>query len=240
MQRIPILTYLRVVEIVPTDDYYHLCLPHEVFATQMRSLADAGYQTISLDRAATLMRGRALVQPRQVVLTFDDGYLDTFEIAAPILRRYGFTATLFLVAGLVGKRSLWDAGKCCTAPLMDRPRIEQLLRWGFAAGSHTVTHPELAALAPEDACREIVRSRDMLEQRLSRPVATFCYPYGEWNETTYTLVRGAGYAAACNDAWRPEHRPFALARRDPGQGPHPLAARQGFRHGDDPALHHQV
>jgi peptidoglycan/xylan/chitin deacetylase (PgdA/CDA1 family) len=222
VQRIPILTYHRVVDTVPTDDYYHICLPREVFVAQMRSLAVEGYETISLERAAALMRRRAPLDPRWIVLTFDDGYLDTFETAAPILMEHGFTATVFVVAGLVGKRSLWDAGKCCTAPLMDWSRIEQLLQWGFAVGSHTVTHPELAALAREDAEREIVHSRELLEQRLGRAITTFCYPFGEWNETTYSLVRAAGYTAACNDYWREEHRPFALARRDPGQLAHPF------------------
>src|SRR5262249_32902793 len=95
--------------------------------------------------------------------------------------------------------------------------------WGFSIGSHTVTHPELAALPPEEARYEIVHSRQLLEARLGRPVTTFCYPFGEWGETTYDLVPGAGYETACNDTWREEHRPVALARRDPGHQAHPLA-----------------
>jgi peptidoglycan/xylan/chitin deacetylase (PgdA/CDA1 family) len=223
VQQIPILVYHRVVSEVPTDDYYHICMLHEVFYQQMHTLAAEGYVTLSLEAASALMRLRKPPAPRQVVLTFDDGYLDTFEIAAPILRHFGFTATVFVVAGLVGQRSLWDAGKCCTAPLMDWPRIRQLVQWGFSIGSHTITHPELSALPTEEARYEIVQSRQLIAAQLGRQVTTFCYPFGEWNETTYELVRTAGYQAACNDSWREEHRPFALARRDPGHEAHPLA-----------------
>src|SRR5262249_25989232 len=223
MQQIPILAYHRVVDVVPLDDYYHICLPRDLFVQQMHTLAAEGYSTLSLETASALMQQSDPIPPQQVVLTFDDGYLDTFEIAAPILRRFGFTATVFIVAGLVGRRSLWAAGKCCTAPLMNWPQIQQLVQWGFSVGSHTITHPELAALSLEDARHEIVHSRQILETQLSRPVTTFCYPFGEWNEATYDLVRTAGYEAACNDTWREEHRPFALARRDPGLEAHPLA-----------------
>jgi peptidoglycan/xylan/chitin deacetylase (PgdA/CDA1 family) len=224
MWRIPILTYHRIVDDVPLNDYYGICLRRETFQTQMRTLAEHGYRTIALDAAAALMLGRAPLPAKLLVITFDDGYLDTFEIAAPILRDHGFTATVFVVAGLVGRRSLWDAGKCCTAPLMDWHHLRQLLAWGFDIGSHTLTHPELSQLAPVDAREEIVRSRTLLERQLQRPILTFCYPFGEWKETTYRLVRGAGYHAACNDSWRAEHRPFALARLDPGHGADPLAA----------------
>jgi peptidoglycan/xylan/chitin deacetylase (PgdA/CDA1 family) len=213
MQHIPILAYHRLVDDVPVDDYYHNCLRRELFVEQMQALAEAGYRTIPLETAALLMRHRT--PPGKVVaLTFDDGYVDTFDVAAPILRELGFTATVFVVAGLVGRRSLWDVGKCCTAPLMDWEQIRQLVAWGFSIGSHTVTHPELSQLSPADARYEIEHSRHILEERLGQPIPIFCYPFGEWNETTYRLVRDAGYRAACNDTWRHEHRPFALARVD--------------------------
>jgi peptidoglycan/xylan/chitin deacetylase (PgdA/CDA1 family) len=222
MQRIPILTYHRIVAVVPGDDYYGICMPRERFRQRMQALAHDGYRTLSLEAASALMRGRAPIDPRLLAITFDDGYLDTFEVATPILQQHGFTATVFVVAGLVGRRSLWDAGKCCTAPLMDWSHIRQLERWGFAIGSHTLTHPELSALPLEEARYEIAHSRHILEHELGRPITTFCYLYGDWNEATYGLVRAAGYKAACNDSWRGEHRPLALARLDPGHSPHPL------------------
>lgn len=223
MQRIPILAYHRIVDDLPTDDYYDICMRRELFETQMRTLAAEGYVTLPLETASQLMRSRAPISQKCFVLTFDDGYLDTFEVAVPTLRELGFTATVFVVAGLVGRRSLWDAGKCCTAPLMDWAHLDQLLRWGFSIGSHTLTHPELRFLRPDDAHYEIAHSRRVLEDRLGVPITTFCYPFGEWDDTSYRLVRAAGYSTACNDFWRTEHRPFALARTDPRHRPHPLA-----------------
>jgi peptidoglycan/xylan/chitin deacetylase (PgdA/CDA1 family) len=222
MQRIPILAYHRIVDDLPQNDYYEICLRRELFEAQMRTLAADGYTTLPLETASRLMRGRAPIPPKSFVLAFDDGYLDTFEVAVPTLRELGFTATVFVVAGLVGQRSMWDAGKCCTAPLMDWAHLEQLLRWGFSIGSHTLTHPELRFLQPDDARFEIERSRYVLEDCLGVPITTFCYPFGEWNETSYRIVRAAGYLAACNDTWRKEHRPFALARIDPRYRLHPL------------------
>src|SRR5262249_54153417 len=111
MQHIPILAYHRIVDDVPVDDYYNICLRRELCVEQMRALAMAGYRTIPLETAALLMRRRTPPPGKVVAITIDDGYLDTFEAAAPILREHGFTATVFVVAGLVGRRSLWDVGK---------------------------------------------------------------------------------------------------------------------------------
>ena len=222
-QWIPILGYHRIVEDLPPYDRCWLCMSRRQFEQQMRWFARLGYRTLSLEEAGTrLMRGER-IPPRHFVITFDDGYVDTLTIAAPVLRAFGFTATVFVVTGLVGRQNIWDDHQTCLAPLMSWKQIHQWAEMGFSVGSHTMSHPHLSRVPLSDARTELVTSRQTLEQHLGRPIQTLCYPYGDWSEEVRWLVPEAGYSVACNDVGRREHGPYILARTDPRCWPTSLA-----------------
>lgn len=214
MNWLPILSYHRIVDKVPADDYSDICTPRRLFARQMHVLARAGYRTLSLEDVGALLARNEPMPARRFVITFDDGYEDVYREAVPILRMLGFTATVFIVSGFVGQMNVWDEGKGCLAPLLNWDQIKKLLQAGFSIGSHTVSHPDLSQLSRDNVWYEVSQSRKSLEQTLGAPVQTFCYPYGKWTDTTCEVVREAGYALACNDVWRPEHERYALARTD--------------------------
>jgi peptidoglycan/xylan/chitin deacetylase (PgdA/CDA1 family) len=219
IQWIPILGYHRLVEATPADDSWHICTRRERFQRQMEWFARLGWRTLSLEEAgARLMRGER-IPPRHFVITFDDGYLDTLTVGIPILRDLGFTATVFVVSGLVGERNEWDKGIGHVAPLMTWTQLEQVLGLGFSIGSHTVTHPHLDRLPSDVARRELLESRQVLERRLGVPIRTFCYPYGHWNEQVRALVAHAGYDVACDETGRSAHGRYTLARTNPGYWP---------------------
>lgn len=182
----------------------------------MRWLSDHGYHAITLDELVDGRAGETELPPRSVVITFDDGFSASFDHAVPILEREGFVAVFFVVAGLVGDVSRWQIPLHGRAfPLMAWDAILRLQGKGFVLGSHTVTHPNLARL-PVDECRdELVRSRQILEKRLGRPVVHLAYPFGSLDERVRQLALEAGYRVGCSvrsAVSRPDEDPLALPR----------------------------
>ena len=115
---------------------------------------------------------------RVVAITFDDGYFDTVNEAAPILDRYGFVATVFAVAGLLGKRAEWDAGYGGEmAPLANADQLLSLVDAGWEIGHHTISHAGLTRLSDDDIRREVIDGLDHLTNEFGMPVRTFAYPF---------------------------------------------------------------
>ncbi|WP_017299502.1 trifunctional glycosyltransferase/class I SAM-dependent methyltransferase/polysaccharide deacetylase [Nodosilinea nodulosa] len=203
--RLPILMYHRIA---PTGaaDLNQWRLSPEMFAEQLCYLRDAGYYSVSL---AAWQKAIATKQPlpgRAIVLTFDDGYLDFFEHAYPALKKYGFSATVFLVADRVGQSNQWDAVYGEDVQLMDWPQIRQLQAQGIEFGSHTATHRHLTALSIEDIVQESGRSRAILTEELGHPIQTIAYPYGEVDPVVQHLVGACGYTMGLS--CRPGHSSF--------------------------------
>jgi peptidoglycan/xylan/chitin deacetylase (PgdA/CDA1 family) len=215
----PILGYHRIVDAPVPGDEYNLCMTRERFERQMGWFARFGWRTLSLEAVADYLARGERIPPRHFAITFDDGYVDTFTHAWPILRRFGFTATVFVVAGRVGQRSVWDGDKPWVAPLMSWEQVAESMRMGFSVGSHTMTHPHLGQIPLDDARRELVASRRIHEERLGTPIRTFCYPHGDWTDAVVREVAAAGYTLACNNLGRLEHGAHIFARTDPGYWP---------------------
>lgn len=163
------------------------------FAAQMWYLHAFGYSVISLEQAYRGLFGQEPLPPRPVVLTFDDGYDNFREYAWPILRRYGFPATVFLIAGHLGKPAYWldDGGH--SAPLMTAQTVRALRREGVSFGSHSVNHLRLSQLDAAAIRREVFDSKAMLEDVLGEAVPDFCYPYGDYDLRVRDAVIEAGY-----------------------------------------------
>ncbi|HZT09028.1 MAG TPA: glycosyltransferase [Chloroflexota bacterium] len=193
-------------------------VPASRFDRQMAWLRRAGYHVLPLDDLVRYLREYRLPPARSVVITIDDGYADGRSRAWPILERYGFSATFFLVAGNVGTRNCWDlTGRLRDRPLMTWADVRDLHARGAAFGSHTQTHADLRAATPEKIDAELARSRDAIERELGSPVHLVAYPYGKHDERTEHAAARAGFRGACtvrsgpND---PGTRPTALHRTE--------------------------
>ncbi|MCP3978215.1 MAG: polysaccharide deacetylase family protein [bacterium] len=214
MSQTPILMYhwFRSPEVPTRSRSPQLEISQELFERQMNWLREAGYRTVSIERA---LHGG--LEDRSIVITFDDGTLDFWEFARPILDRHGFKATLFVVSGSVGGESDWDRhlGEP-PRPLMDWEQIATLQREGHEIGSHTHSHRPLTEIDDDAALDELKRSRETLEARLGRAPKLLAYPRGFYREQHKQLVRQAGYSAACAVIlrWRDLFRSdvFALKR----------------------------
>lgn len=167
-------------------------------------------------------RGRAA---GLVGLTFDDGYTDFLDHAVPVLARHGMTASLYVVAGLLGGRNRWDDGP--ELDLLDADGVRAVAAAGHEIGSHTLTHVHLAGADAETLTREVGDSRGVLEDVLQAEVRGFCYPWGDFDAEAARAARAAGYDHACvTGDYLPGDR-FALPRFyvAPGDGAPQLVAK---------------
>jgi peptidoglycan/xylan/chitin deacetylase (PgdA/CDA1 family) len=165
------------------------------FARQMWLLKRLGCTGLSMSDAMPYLRGEK--QGRIAVVTLDDGYVDNLESAMPVLQRYGFTATCYVVSGSIGRFNNWDAEKLgIQKPLMSPAQLRAWREGGMEIGAHTRSHPHLTQCSDAQLHDEIAGSKADLEDHLGSPVTQFCYPYGDMNERVAEVTRVAGYAAA--------------------------------------------
>lgn len=140
---------------------------------------DRYFNVISLsDLMRKLERGDSVAG--DLVITFDDGYKDNHDIAAPILARLNLPATFFVTTGFIEstRNAPWDEKLSLTSEWMSWADVKSLANMGFEIGGHTVTHPSLAHIPHEDAEREIRECKQTLESVLGRDVPHFAYPFG--------------------------------------------------------------
>jgi peptidoglycan/xylan/chitin deacetylase (PgdA/CDA1 family) len=195
MWKAPILCYHNVAPAPATSRLPLLYVSPSQFDRQLWTLRSLGLRGISM-REATQPTKKGPVR-RSVVLTFDDGFVDTLTEAAPLLRRYGFTATCYVVSDAVGAHNHWDGAYGTERKtLMTREQLQQWQEAGMEIGSHSCSHPWLNKLSDDAAYAEIADSRANLRRAFNAPVDHFCYPFGGFTRRTAELVRRAGYRSA--------------------------------------------
>jgi peptidoglycan/xylan/chitin deacetylase (PgdA/CDA1 family) len=220
---LPILLYHRVVPVVPRRDPYHNCVSSTAFASHMAWLAQRGYQTLSLDDVGKWLEQRREDSPslprRPMAITFDDGYQDTYRYAWPVLERYGFTASVFVVTDAIGGDNSFDIGpRSGGVPMLTGEEIRELHRYRVDIGSHTCSHPaSLVDLADDRLVDELARSRATLEDVVGAPAEHFAYPHSKVDRRVEAAVRDAGYTLACAGVGRRFSR-FCLQRVAPPAG----------------------
>ncbi len=202
-----------------------------LFTAHMQWLHDHARVVPLGDVLAALRNGKGAPQ-RMVALTFDDGYSDFYSSAAPVLRRLKLPATVFVPTALrnAGEPAPKKGEWCPQGTLLNWQQVNELAGDGFEFGSHSITHPVLTDLPPEQANHEIRGSRLELEQCLGRRVTFFAYPYGRWNDSVRDLVQ-RHYSAACSTGAgvvMPDSDPFALPRVDAHYVRTPAALRSMF------------
>ena len=168
------------------------------FREQLSWIKDHGYRVItlsSLNRSESA--GLSFPGGKTIAITFDDGYLDTYTTAWPILQDFGFTATVFLVSGWVGKTSGWREDRYASTPLMNWRQAQELYAGNIQIGSHSVTHPWLAKINAEKVAEEILDSRKQIEDRVGVEVYNFSYPYSSTHPEARRILKDGGYLCAC-------------------------------------------
>lgn len=178
---VPILLYHHI-GLSPSDSPYYVSAYD--FEQQMYLLHEWGYQTISVELLVRAIREGVELPPKPIIMTFDDGSATVNTSAFPIMQKYGFTGTVYIVLNFIGIPNY-----------MDEEQIRELHADGWEVGSHGVSHVDLTERIDRQR-DEIVDSRHKLQNRLGLPILTFAYPFGTYNEESVRLARFAGYIAA--------------------------------------------
>jgi len=186
-QTVPILCYHRLAESCESA----LCMTTSLFEMQMRYLQERGYRVVSLSELSEFLAFRRALPSKAVVINLDDGYRSTYEIAYPILKKYGFTAGIFVYTDFIGASAnslTWD-------------QLLEMKQDGFEIGSHSISHCDLTKkMEGEDEDqyvkrmrRELVLSKKIIDDKLNQNTTYFAFPYGAYNHRILSLCEEAGY-----------------------------------------------
>lgn len=189
-QGVRVLGYHRVA-----DDGDVLAVRRDDFRRQMEAVLASGARIVRLDAAVELLKRP--IDCLYVCVTFDDGYRDTLEDAAPILSELEIPATVFLATAIVDGQMNYNWYRGPAPPALDWDGVAQLVANGsIDVQSHSRTHPRLPALDERDAFDELATSKQEIERRVGHPVSIFCYPAGLYGARETRLVLETGYRNA--------------------------------------------
>lgn len=190
---VPILMYHRVVNSTEEGGVHGTYVTVKQFEDHMEILRKLDYEVITF--SDLVLRERFSDGKKKVILTFDDGYVDNYRYAFPVLKKYGYRAVIYLVSHLDYNK--WDVENPKNPEkrfeLMNELQLREMLDYGIEFGGHTKTHPRLSALEHEEARKEIFESKLSTEEKLGLELVSFAYPYGDLNEEVKELVKEAGY-----------------------------------------------
>lgn len=197
-KNIPVLVYHKLAVPSCHDANPNTCVTPSAFAAQMRLLYLLGYRTPA---PAEYLKHRlglsAALPPKSVLITFDDAFSSVLETGLPVMKAYGFTAAVFMIASAFGGSAFWD-GETRTSPnrLFKADELKRLLDEGWAIGSHGLTHRDFRRLAKPDLEEEAAVSKAALESALGAEVSWFAYPYGAYTPEAGKALGAAGYKLA--------------------------------------------
>ncbi|WP_210439612.1 polysaccharide deacetylase family protein [Nocardioides xinjiangensis] len=197
MTRVPVLMYHSVAGQASARFRPWVVHPRR-FAAHMEHLSRHGYRSLTLSQLEDHLRpGGPPMPDRPVVITFDDGFADFHSTALPVLEAHHLMSTLYVATGYLGGTARWLAREREQGrPMLHPEQLHDVADRGVEIGAHSHTHPRLDELSATEARAEIRRSKDVLEQELQRPVATFAYPHGYYSRRVRDQVIEAGYTSS--------------------------------------------
>ncbi len=159
----------------------------EDFSAQLDWLLENGYETLSMEEFVSCLREGKGFPEKSVLITFDDGYRGIYEYAAPELKKRGMKGTFFIITGMVGLPD--DLYPYITKKELKKLAADPL----FSIGSHTISHPHLDQLDPEQKKKEIGESRKLLQEWSGREIQALAFPYGAYDKEVLREIQAAGY-----------------------------------------------
>ncbi|HNT33518.1 MAG TPA: polysaccharide deacetylase family protein [bacterium] len=179
-----------------------MSLSPQQFQLIMQSLKDLGCTTLSLEDYIDQLDLPRRPDQRQMVLTCDDALVGVYENAWPILREFGFQATIFLPTDFIGGRSEWmtHIPGASQIPLLSWAQVEEMSKDPLISfGTQTNTHPDLTQVSPQRCHQEIKDSCAEIQEKLGIEAKTLVYPFGRFNDRVLNEVKQAGLLGACTD-----------------------------------------
>ncbi|MGY5451296.1 polysaccharide deacetylase family protein [Agarivorans sp. MS3-6] len=196
-REVPIIMYHRVTQDDSQKGAYGTYITLARLEQHFQTIKRMGLTPITFTELAQIgLEHRFNHGKRYIILTFDDGYQDNFDLLLPLLKKYQFKAVIYAVTGTDHNR--WDV-EHPTKPdqrfeLMSHQTMRQIDQSGYVEiGGHTLNHPKLAELSEVEQQQEIEQNKAELEGLLGRKLSTFAYPYGNHNDKTKQLAKQAAY-----------------------------------------------
>lgn len=209
MHRIPILTFHALEhDSAPTS-----FLP-ALFERAIQKWHAAGWRAISLGDVVRHVRAGTPFPTRSFVLTFDDGYASVYQVAFPLLRQHGMTATVFIAPGANNAGGMTPLPPLYGRQMLTWNEIREMRAHAISFGAHSLTHRDLTRLDPPEQEHELRTSQTILADALGEPIPFFAYPLGRHNARVRALA-AQFYKAACSDRLGLANRRsdvYALAR----------------------------
>ena len=189
-------------------------IAEEAFEQQLAYLQTHEYTTLSLAQAIADLGGDRQAPPRSVLLSFDDGYADTAQVALPRLQAYGMRATLFVITGYIGQSNRWNTRACYDAQHMT---WDELRGWhvnGGDVGGHSHLHHCMTRLSLDELHETVEQNKRLLERETGVVPRAFAYPYGRFNQAVIDVVRQHYELAFATDGgmWDARANRYAINR----------------------------
>jgi len=186
--RVPILMYHYVEYVKDKNDKTRISLntTPDVLDAEIKTLRDARYTFMTTAELADVLDGKSKLPPKPVVLTFDDGYRDFYTDAYPILKKYHAKATQYVIAGFLDRSNHLLISQ-----------LQEIAKDGLVEiGAHTVHHVWLRGASLKTVGAEVFQSRIVLEHLIQKPIVSFAYPFGAFDEQAIHVVGVAGFKTA--------------------------------------------
>lgn len=180
----------RIPNIVTDLEGWQFNISPQQFENQLRAVSERGFSFVSLAEYVDHLSTTTTDRVSRVAVTFDDGWVDNFEYAFPVLQRLGIPATFFIVAG--------DMPGIDRGRRMSDGQLREMESRGMTIGGHSMTHPNLALLTETQLEYEISVCRRSLQERLGSSIEFFAYPGGRFNHAVIEACQNAGYRGACS------------------------------------------
>ncbi|MDI7261761.1 MAG: polysaccharide deacetylase family protein [Thermodesulfobacteriota bacterium] len=189
-QTIPVISYHKFSK----DKSDALTVKESAFEEQMRFLKENGYRVITMDQFFDFLDFKRPLPKKSVVITIDDDWFSTYEIAFPVLKKYGYPATLFVYTDLIipgGKTLSWDL-------------LAEMSKKNMDIQCHTKSHRNLTKRNSQESFREyfealkkeVAESAEIIRRQLNKDVKYLAYPYGDANHLVVSLLKKVGYRGA--------------------------------------------
>lgn len=201
--KINVLLYHQIGKL-PSDETNLNCFCETTeFYKQMEFLSKSNeFEVISLASAIDLISTSKFIDRNYVVLTFDDGCESFYDIAYPLIKSFGFSATVYPIIGFLGQNPTINSKIYHHLKLMSKKMIKELSENGINFGAHTLNHFKLTEVSDSEAEYQIINSKIQLEDILGKQIQSFSYPHGKYNERIIEIVKYVGFknAVSCNSA----------------------------------------
>lgn len=188
--KIPMLMYHNI-----NDDYNikdrTVEMSKNEFVSQMKAIKEEGYETISFYEYIDYVNGKAELPEKPIIITFDDGYLNNYTVAFPILKEMNMKATIFIITGRMGMQN------GVKYPHFTWQQAKEMEESGLIdIESHTNFHNELDKISNLNVIYELRKSKYLIDRHLGKNTSILAYPYGYYNDAVIKAAESAGYLAA--------------------------------------------